>query len=289
MSDRLRVDEGGPLLAFLERRLQGWRRATIKERLRMGCVHVNGEATTRHDRALRPGDDVVVHAKDAGRPAGRTLGDLTALHVDEQMVAIHKPAGLLSVATDKERTHTALAIVRDALADPRPRGRTTLWPVHRLDRETSGVLLLARSREFCKALQRDWPAADKLYVAIVSGRPEPAEGLIDEPLWEDRSLQVHVGSRRGSRDARTRFRTRETGPHRSLLEIRPETGRRHQIRAHLAWLGHPIVGDKRYGVGGGRLGLHAQRLEITDPRNGQRRAFEAAPDSALLRLLRARD
>ncbi len=288
MSDRLQVDEGGPLLAFLVDHLDGWRRATIKDRLRLGCVHVNGEATTRHDHALRPGDDVVVHAKAAGIPQARTLGGLPALHVDDQLVAIHKPPGLLSVATDKERERTALAIVRDALDDPNPRGRSTLWPVHRLDRETSGVLLLARSRELCKALQRDWASADKLYVAIVSGHPSPAEGVIDEPLWEDGIFQVHVGRRSGSRDARTRFSTRRTGPSRALLEVRPDTGRRHQIRAHLAWLGHPVVGDKRYGDAGSRMGLHAQRLEITDPRSDQRRAFEAPPDGQLLALLRSK-
>ena len=288
MSERLRVDEPTPLLRFLEAHLGGWSRKAVKERLRLGCVQVNGVATTKHDHPLGPGDEVLVRAKgDAAAPRVAPAG-FTTLHEDDDLIAIDKPAGLLSVATDKEADRTALAMVRDSMTGPRARQRVKLWPVHRLDRETSGVLLLARSREMCKALQRSWSSADKEYLAVVSGHPSPPEGAIDQPLWEDPSLNVRVGGGPGSRDARTRFRTRITGPERALLEVRTDTGRRHQIRVHLAHIGHPIVGDKRYGRPGtgSRLGLHALRLEVTDPRTGERLGIEAPPDAKLLALVR---
>lgn len=297
MSERLKVGAPATLLGFLEGRLQGWRRGTLKDRLRRGCIEVNGRTSTRHDHPLQPGDEVAVLAK-AARPHGIDAADatpgaappLTRLYEDDDLIVVDKPPGLLSVPTDDPGDRTVLSMVRESLASPGSRRRVTVWPVHRLDRETSGVLLLARSRDLCKALQRGWSQADKSYVAVVSGHPSPAEGVIDQPLWQDKSLKVHVGRREGCRDARTRFRTQRTGADRALLEVRLDTGRRHQIRAHMAWLGHPVVGDKRYGSAGldGRLALHAMRLEVTDPRTGLRLVFEAPPPDKLLALVRGR-
>jgi 23S rRNA pseudouridine1911/1915/1917 synthase len=211
---------------------------------------------------------------------------IVILHADEDLVAIDKPAGLLSVSTDRQTERTALALVRASLARP---GRVVqLWPVHRLDRETSGVLLFARSRASQEAVQDTWNEARKLYLAIVEGRPGPASGVIDQPLSEDRSLNARVGHRPDAKAARTRYITRQTLGKRTLLEVELDTGRRHQIRAHLAWLGHPVVGDPRYGVAGPRLGLHALRLVVTHPSDGRRLTLEAPPPKAFVALLRAR-
>ena len=284
MSERLTVDQPGALFEFLAGALSGWHRNTLRERLRAGCVRVNGEAVTRRDHPLAQGDSVEVLAQGDGQRQPEGPLGLTTLHVDEDLIAIDKPEGLLSVSTARQRERTALALVRDSLSRPGKPAR--LWPVHRLDRETSGVLLFARSREVCEALRADWIQASKLYLAIVEGQPRPAQGLIDEPLWEDRDLNVHVGRGPGAREARTGYRTLETAPGRALLEVELGTGRRHQIRAHLAWLGNPVVGDARYGTRGPRMGLHAWRLRVPHPRDGSWLELEAEVPRAFSALLR---
>ena len=283
MGERLTVDEPAPLFEFLVRRLDGWHRNTLRERLREGCVRVNGETVTQRDHPLRGGDSVEVVARDEGAPRSPRPRGLDVLYVDEDLIAIDKPVGLLSVSTARQRERTALALVRSSLS--RPGRPARLWPVHRLDRETSGVLLFARSRETCEELRGQWSQASKLYLAVVEGQPQPGSGLIEEPLWEDPGLNVRVGRRPDAKDARTGYRTLERAHGRTLLEVELGTGRRHQIRAHLAWLGCPVVGDERYGMRGPRMGLHAWRLRVPHPRGGRWLELEApvpAPFTALL-------
>ncbi len=287
MSERLRADEPAPLLEFLAQRLAGWSKNTLRQRLDLGCVQVNGATVTRGDHALRAGDEVTVVARGEGAPTARGAREFPTLFLDEELVAIDKPAGLLSVSTGRADERTALALVRAALSRPGKPAR--LWPVHRLDRETSGVLLFARTPQARAAVQGDWRAVRKLYLALVEGRPEPAEGVVEAPLWEDRDLNVRVGDGPTAKAARTRYRTLETGATRTLLEVELDTGRRHQIRAHLAHLGHPIVGDERHGTAGARLGLHAWRLSLRHPRDGRALLLEAPPPRAFRVLLRPTD
>src|SRR6185369_13993380 len=116
------------------------------------------------------------------------------------------------------------------------------------DRESSGVLLFARTSAVRDAVQQSWSEAHKVYLAIVEGTPKPPAGKIEQPLWEDVQLNVHVGARPSAKPARTRYSTLRCAGGRTLLEVELDTGRRHQIRAHLAWLGHSIVGDPRQGT-----------------------------------------
>jgi 23S rRNA pseudouridine1911/1915/1917 synthase len=157
--------------------------------------------------------------------------------------------------------------------------------VHRLDRETSGVTLLARTPEAARALAaafRDG-APEKTYLAICARAPEPPEGRLDAPLGKDPRRAGRRAVRPGGEPAATRYRTLAVGPAgAALVEARPETGRTHQIRAHLAHLGAPLVGDVRYGgpraVSGfpvPRTMLHARRLALAHPVTGERLALEA--------------
>lgn len=273
MSERLIVHEPAEVFTFLSSRLADWNRNTLRERLQAGCVLVNGTAVRRPHHALSLGDRVEVVALADAQPAPTAVKGLVVLYEDDHLIAIDKPPGLLSVSTERQRERTALALVRDALS--RPGRPARLWPAHRLDRETSGVLLFARTREVCEDVRAAWGEASKTYLALVEGHPEPVEGLIDEPLWEDRDLRVHVGRKAGAREARTHYRTLERGRDQALLEVQLDTGRRHQIRAHLAWLGHPILGDRRYGTGARQMGLHALRLELPHPRQRTRLVLEA--------------
>jgi len=242
---------------------------------------VNG-VVVRKNAEVGPGDEVVVGTPQAlpSRPP-----PVPVLHQDEDLIAIDKPAGLISVGTERERQHTALALVRAWLAGPGRRG--ALWPAHRLDRETSGVLLFARTPEARAALQAGWPQVSKRYLAVVEGRPEPPEGRIDQPLREDENLRVLAGEHPDAKPARTRYALEHAAGGRALLRVELETGRRHQIRVHLAWLGVPVVGDPRYGRAGERLGLHAHELELRHPRDGRALLLRAPPPRAFRALLPA--
>ena len=272
MSEKYAVQEAAGLLAFLHSRLKGWSRNTIKQRLQAGCVHVNGASVARHDHALRVGDVVEVSA--SAPTAGRSPEPLAILFADRDLVAIDKPAGLLSVGTAKETRRHALALLRTQLSRRSPAVR--LWPVNRIDRDTSGVLLFATSREMREAVMARWDASEKTYLAVVEGRPDPARGTIDQPLRLDETeYRVHAGAHPDAKPAVTHYQTERTAGGRSLVRVRLETGRQHQIRAHLAWLGCPVVGDPRYGAAGGRMGLHALSLKIIHPGGDQELRFEA--------------
>lgn len=158
--------------------------------------------------------------------------------------------------------------------------------MHRLDRDTSGVLLFATSCEIREAVTGAWSEAEKHYLAVVEGCPDPRAGTIDQPLRMDANgFRAHVGSHPDAKRAVTHFETQRTVKGRSLLALQIETGRQHQIRAHLAWLGHTVVGDSRYGTSERRLGLHALRLTIPSPRTGKPLEFEAPVPDAFFALL----
>jgi 23S rRNA pseudouridine1911/1915/1917 synthase len=192
---------------------------------------------------------------------------------------------LLSVGSPKNKEPHALGILRDQLS--RRNKSVKLWPVHRIDRDTSGVLLFATSREMREAVMKGWKTAEKTYLAIVEGCPKPAEGTIDQPLRLDPVIyQMHVGTHPDAKRAVTQFTTERSVGLRTLLRVELETGRQHQIRAHLAWLGHSVVGDQRYGTAGTRMGLHALRLSITKPGTNKPLVFETPAPSDFLALLR---
>ena len=283
MSDRLRVSEASGLLAFLNAQLKGWTRSTVKQRLKAGCVVVNGQPVTQFDYALKVGDDVEVRAAVKNVTSGPFR--LEILYSDNDLIAINKPAGLLSVASADESEPHALAMLRNQLS--RPKHPVKLWPVHRIDRDTSGVLLFATSREMREAVHAGWSSAEKTYLAVVEGVPNPSKGTIDQPLRMDpEKYQTHVGAHPEAKKAITHFKTKRSVKGLTLLEVQLETGRQHQIRAHLAWLGHPVIGDPRYGNKGPRMGLHALRLSITQPETDKRLTFEIPAPKEFLDLLR---
>lgn len=283
MSDRLTVKTNTTLIPFLASQLQGWSRRTIKQRLKSGCVMVNGEQVTRHDHDLLVGDQVVVEASTRG--ASNVRPQFGILYKDRDLIAINKPAGLLSVSSRKDKEPHALGMLRDQLS--RRNKSIKLWPVHRIDRDTSGVLLFATSREMREAVMKGWKAVGKTYLAIVEGCPQPAGNTIDQPLRLDPVIyQMHVGPHPDAKRAVTHFTTERSIGQRTLLRVELETGRQHQIRAHLAWLGHPVVGDQRYGTAGVRMGLHALRLSITKPGTNKPLVFEAPAPADFLALLR---
>ncbi len=273
------ADAGERLDRFIAAR-GGISRGLARRALEAGGVFLDGRRCKVAARLVRPGQRVEVNLEEGGR-AGAEPAPLERerlLYADDLLAAVDKPAGVPAQPT--------LASDRGALPELAARllgGDVVL--VHRLDRETSGVTVFARTRPAAAALAaafRDG-TPEKTYLARWARAPHPPEGRLEAPLSRDPS---HPGRRRvdpAGEPAATRWRTLATGAGgAALVEARPETGRTHQIRAHLAHLGAPLCGDPRYG-GPRRLGdvafprvlLHALRLEIDHPGSGARLAFEA--------------
>lgn len=268
-------DAPGPLLPWLLNVLSPMNRTRVKQLLKHGSVAVNGEPVTQHDHALRPGDCVTVY-RDG--PVPKPAKAVNVVYEDDAVLVIDKPTGLLSVANETEKDDTAFTRLV-------ARGPSRPWVVHRIDRETSGLLLFAKTREIRDRLQADWDAVVKTYLAIVEGTPEHPAGAVDNFLCEGRDLRVRqVSAGPGAKRAITHYKVlRSRGPY-SLLEIRIETGRKHQIRVHLSGLGYPITGDKMYRAAtdlADRLGLHAWRLAFDHPVTGVRVELEAPLPKAL--------
>ncbi len=267
MAQQYKVKQRGKLLEFLFSNLDGWSKKTIKQRLQGSSVTVNGTVITKHDFILNVDDVVEVGViQRSGHSATMSNTKLEIIYQDKDLIAINKPAGLLSVGSSKENKQHALALLRAQLT--RGKERVQLWPVHRLDRDTSGILLFATSKEVREDVMDRWSSSEKTYLAIVEGTPKDNKGTITEPLrLDEKEYRMHVGAHPDAKSAITHYLVKESSDKRSLLEVSIETGRQHQIRAHMAWLGHAVVGDERYGRKGGRMGLHAQKLSFIHPVN----------------------
>jgi 23S rRNA pseudouridine1911/1915/1917 synthase len=274
------------LPATLRARLQalfpGTSGRRLKQWLEHGRVRVNDTVVRRGDVVVEASDRI-----DLGAPPPAPIPPpLRLVHEDAEILVVDKPPGLLTIADASERERTAYRLVRDWL-EGRAAGR--IFVVHRLDRETSGLLVLARSVAVKAMLQAQFRARtpERLYVARVEGVVREPTGTLTARLTEDHSLRVRParGARRG-REAITRYRVLERAADTTLRELTLVTGRRGQIRAQLAELGHPIVGDRTYGSRRdplGRLCLHATRLGFVHP-DGRRVVFESPPPSGLQRL-----
>lgn len=263
-------------------------RTTLRQMLQTGRVRVNGEVEKNAKRELEP-DELVQVAQKSVQPV--LPPGLAILHEDDDVIVVLKSNGLLTVATEREREQTAQAFLNVYL---REKGEERIHVVHRLDRETSGVLLFAKNFPAREKLKEKFAAhdIDRIYVAIIEGTLTPDRGTIESHLAEDRSLRMR--SVRNDPDAKlaiTHYRTIESGKY-SMLEVTLETGRKNQIRAHLSEAGHPIVGDQLYGSTInplGRLGLHAKLLGFDHPTTGKRMTFTAPLPKVFRDLFPKRD
>lgn len=217
---------------------------------------------------------------------------LRLVHVDEALAVVDKPAGLVVHPAPSHRGPTLVDELGDLLgggADPERPGI-----VHRLDKGTSGLLVVARDGEAHAALQAQVQRRDveRIYLALAGGRLDSRTGTIDAPIGRAARQRHRMAvSGAASRQARTHFTVLELLSRESYLEARLETGRTHQIRAHLAAIGHPLTGDETYGgaarYGLGRQFLHAHRLAFDHPRGGERLSFESELPADLAAALEA--
>ena len=205
--------------------------------------------------------------------------EIKLYYEDEHILVVEKAAGLLTIATEREKRKTAYAYLTDYVRKGNPKSRARVFVVHRLDRETSGLLVFAKSSKAKQILQKNWSRVHKKYVALVHGQLKPQTGTFSSILTQ--KSELHVGSTEDDKDigklAVTHYCVLEVRGDNTLVELALETGRKHQIRVHLSEAGYPIVGDKRYGNPKDphkTLALHAHSLEFEHPITGQKGFFQ---------------
>lgn len=279
----LTVESETTLLPFLLEHVKGISRNSVKSLLTRRQVLVDGAPVTRHDHPLTPAMKVEILAPGAKAPP------FPILYEDEQLLVVDKPAGLLTVATEKEKNKTAYRMAGDYL---KGRGQR-VFIVHRLDKDTSGVLIFAKSEKVKRAYQDNWDALVKrrAYLALVEGRPKEPEGMIRSYLKETDTHLVYSVERAGgnAKEAITSYRLLAEKGALSLLEVELATGRKNQIRVHMKELGCPIAGDKQYGARTnpiGRLCLHAGELSFLHPVSGEPMTFLAKTPRDFNRVFR---
>ncbi len=268
------VEKGGERLdRFLADRLPDLSRVQVQRLIKTGLATVNDQPVKPAYR-VEPGDRIVVRVPEASEPVIRPEPiPLQIVYEDEYLLAVDKPAGMVVHPAAGHSSGTlvnALLAYCPQVADVGGVDRAGI--VHRLDKDTSGVLLVAKDPETYAALQRQFKHRQvrKTYLALVEGRIYPKEGIVEAPVGRDQRARKRMAVTRTGRPAVTQYRAVEYFRDHTLLQVRPHTGRTHQVRVHLAWLGYPIVGDRVYGrrrqpLLSHRHFLHAQELVFTHP------------------------
>lgn len=270
------VDEPDTLLSFLLSHVKGKSRNNVKSLLSRRLVAVDGVPLSRFDTPLTSGQQVSILSSSAPRADALPF---PLLYEDEHLIVVNKPAKLLSVANDKEKVRTAYHIVTDYVRARRVEDR--IFVLHRLDRDTSGVLMFARDAETKELFQSRWNemVTRRGYLAVVEGVPKPDRDTIRSYLVEtDTHMSFSGAPGKGAKEAVTSYQIVKAGNGYALLDISIETGRKNQIRVHMKEKGCPVAGDKQYGARTnpiGRLCLHANELSFTHPATGEQVTFKA--------------
>lgn len=277
----IRVKEPMELMTFLGFHFNGKSRSALKSMLSLKQICVNGTVVTQYNHLLQPGDQVTLNS-------GKVIYELKStrlkmVYEDDYLIVIEKNEGLLAVATDERKDETtAFSILSNYLKKKDPRNR--LFVVHRIDRETSGLIMYAKSKEVQLALQENWHenVTERVYMAVVEGVPEKEEDTITSYLRESKAFKIHAShSEDDGKEAITHYRVvrKSADGAYAMLKVELETGRKNQIRVHMQEIGHPIVGDKKYGAQQspiGRVGLHARSLAFIHPVTKETMRFETA-------------
>jgi 23S rRNA pseudouridine1911/1915/1917 synthase len=290
--------------AYLASQVEGWSRARLQRLIDSEDVLVNGKPS-KSSYKLRAKDEVELELTVL--PTTSFVPEpipIEIVYEDETLVVVNKPAGLVvhpAAAIESGTLANALAYHFQQLPDSGAGVRPGI--VHRLDRDTSGLLAVAKTEAALEHLSDQFRdrTVFKSYVALVHGRVQADTGRIDQPLARDASNRTRMAVVRGGRSALSLYRVRQRFNRFTLLDVELKTGRTHQIRVHLAWLKHPVVGDETYGGGRdntiqdaklrahvrnlGRHFLHAERLAFTHPQTNERVEFSSPLPPELTQLL----
>jgi len=283
----LTVDQPAELLAYLFASWPSTKKKQVRTWLKHQAVLVNGRVVTQFNHPLKPGDVVAIRSDRYAAPDTVIAAGIKVHFEDATLIVIDKPPDLLTVATEAEQEKTAYFQLTDYLRTA-SRDRERVWIVHRLDRETSGLMVFAKTPEAKSILQTGWDDVEKRYQAVIEGLLPNDKGTFQSWLDETNPFKVFsVPRSTGTRQAITHYRVLKRNRGRTLVELTLATGRRHQIRVHLADAGCPVVGDKKYGAKTNpakRLGLHAFALRFPHPVTHQELRFESSLPAELARL-----
>ena len=272
---KFNVTEQAQLMDFLMKKMDGISRNKAKRMLANNTVSIDGKRTTQYDFALEPGMVVEI-----GKPTAKERFHspwLNIIYEDKYLLVIDKKEGLLTNSPTKEKD-TAQSILNDYFINTQQRCRA--HTIHRLDRDTSGLMLFAKSKEVALMFEEDWKRTvyDRRYVAVVCGCVEKKEGVVKSWLKDNKAFVTYSSpTDNGGKYAETYYKTLYSTPRYSLMELQLETGRKNQIRVHMADIGHPVVGDSKYGNNDnslGRLCLHAYKLCFHHPVKNEDMEFE---------------
>lgn len=280
------VSEENILMDFLIKELPHKNRNNIKSLLRNKQVLVDDQPVSQFNHPLASGQKVKISGNRSRME--QKFREFTIVFEDEDLIVIDKSAGLLSIATKNEKRNTTFSMLSDYVK--KADAGNKIFIVHRLDRETSGLMVFAKNEKVKHLLQEKWNEAvlEKTYIAVVEGPVEKQGGTIISYLFEDKVFRMHSSPnpKKGLK-AVTHFSVLKTNKNYTLLDVNIETGRKNQIRVHMQEMGHSIVGDKKYGATTNpirRLGLHAQKLEFIHPTTGEKLYFETKIPAAFMRL-----
>ena len=283
-----RNEEETTLLQCLEQKLSDHKRSSLKAMMKYGQVAVNGVPTSQFDVTVQPGDEMSVNFT---RPfVTFSHPRIRLVYEDDDIIVVHKGSGILSVGTDNRSDGTAYSIVRNYLKNKDP--HLKLFIIHRLDRDTSGLMMFAKNIEAKEAMQHNWNnmVLSRTYVAVVEGKVEEESGTVRSYLAETSQYEVYsTQNPEEGQLAITRYKRLDCRHGYSLMELSLDTGRKNQIRVHMKDLGHPIVGDRKYGAKSSplrRMALHARTLRFVHPVTRKDLLFETPIPSRFLSLLK---
>ncbi|MDC3415458.1 RluA family pseudouridine synthase [Aquibacillus salsiterrae] len=275
-AEKYRVKEPSELLTFLLNVSNKGRNA-VKALLSRGQVLVDDQVISQFNHQLKPNQMVTIIKDTVAR--NLNFSGLQILYEDNDLIIIDKQSGLLSIASPKEKQLTAYRQLSDYVRSKNRNNR--IFIVHRLDKDTSGVMVFAKSEKMKVELQSDWKKVvkERSYMALVEGELSKQAGKVESWLKENSMHKMYsTTEQHGAKKAVTHYQTIQSNGQFSLLELKLETGRKNQIRVHMSDLGHPVVGDKKYGATSNpinRLGLHAKKLVFTHPNTGKLLQFES--------------
>jgi 23S rRNA pseudouridine1911/1915/1917 synthase len=284
-------DAGLRLDVFLTRQMPDWSRSQVQQQIRSGAVCVGSRTVYKAGDAVAAGDRVTIRAARHELRATPEELPLEIVYEDDDLLVVNKPAGMVVHVGAGVRSGTLVnALLYHIGTLARAGGDLRPGIVHRLDRMTSGLVVVAKNDEAHRELSRQFKSREvhKTYLALVHGRVAADRGEIGEPVGRDPRRRIRMRTAGiGARQAQTIYQVKQRFPHFTLLEVHPLTGRTHQIRVHLASIGHPVVGDTLYGapsklkISGAeektldRNFLHAAAIRFRHPRTGKNLAFEA--------------